>query len=214
MGSCETLCVFKKYSLVEGIDMKNQNGMEFSPKNPGWLATRVPTSYNDENLMRIIMFYVINTPCADLSARGIELSKYGWDSSIWRNDKLKKQLFDVAGIKRNESFIAVKKLDEIKEACKKINLAKGFQRDREKERLVIYKPSKYNEFLAICYHVRNSLAHGRLAMYPIKDSEDIMFVMEDGVARAKKFQVRARMVLKKSTLLEWIDILEKGSVMV
>ncbi len=189
--------------------MSNRNGREFSPKNPGWLSTKVPESYNDNDLMRIIMFYVINTPCTDLSAKGIPLSVYGWSGTIWKNDKLKNRLFDIANLKRKESFIIVKRLNEMKDACKKANLSKGFQKDRSQERIVIYKPSKYNEFLAICYHIRNSLAHGRLAMYPIKNSHDIMFVMEDGVARNSSFEVRARMILKKSTLLKWIDILEK-----
>ena len=189
--------------------MGKQNGFEITSKNPGWLNTRVPPSYFDNDFMRIILFYVFYTPCVDSSARGIPLSRYGWGKDVWKNDKLKNRLFEAAGIERKKTFTAVKRLNEMKKACSLINLKKGFQQERQNERIVIYKPSKYNEFMAICYHIRNSLAHGRLAMYPIKDSEDITFVMEDGVPQNDKFQVRARMVLKKSTLLKWIDILKR-----
>jgi hypothetical protein len=62
--------------------------------------------------------------------------------------------------------------------------------------------------MAVFYHIRNALAHGRLAMY--KYGKDIIFVLEDGIKSGDRFQVRSRMVLKKSTLLKWIDILESG----
>lgn len=41
-----------------------------------------------------------------------------------------------------------------------------------------------------------------------------MFALEDGIKLKNddKFQVRARMILKKSTLLKWIEIIEKGSL--
>lgn len=194
--------------------MAKKKGYEIVPINPGWIKGRVPSSYNDESLMRIIMFYVINTPCEDLSTRSISVRSYGWSGNVWKKGKLKKSLFEVAGLKAGENFISVKKIDEMKSTCTNAKMGKGFHKDRSEERIVIYKPSRYNEFLAICYHIRNSLAHGRLAMYPIANSEDIMFALEDGV-RLKydnKFQVRARMILKKSTLLKWIEIIEKGKL--
>ena len=43
-----------------------------------------------------------------------------------------------------------------------------------------------------------------------KHGEDIVFVLEDGVKKGDKFQVRSRMVLRKRTLLKWIEIIEKG----
>lgn len=197
---------------IGGEIMANKKGFEIAPQNPGWIKKRVPASYNDENLMRIIMFYVINTPCEDLSSRSIPVSSYGWGGNVWKNGKLKRELFDIANLKAGDNFISVKKIDEMKRACIDAKMTKDFHKKRSEERIVIYKPSRYNEFLAICYHIRNSLAHGRLAMYPIGNSEDIMFALEDGVKVKydNKFQVRARMILKKSTLLKWIEIIEKG----
>lgn len=74
---------------------------------------------------------------------------------------------------------------------------------------MIFK-GRYNEFLSICYHIRNSFAHGRLAMYDYENGKDIVFVLEDGVKKNGEFQVRSRMVLKKSTLLKWMNILKAG----
>ena len=54
-------------------------------------------------------------------------------------------------------------------------------------------------------HVRNCSAHNRFAIKPHKD--DWLFILED-VSRDKK--VSARMILKKSTLLRWIEIIEGG----
>ena len=189
--------------------MSKNNGIETTSINPGWIKRRVPNSYADDGLRRIIMFYVINTPCSDLSSSSIPLSEYGWDKNVWRNHDLKNTLFDVASIERNITFSVAKNISDMKTACQSIGMKKKFHDERQKEKIVIYKPNRYNEFMAIFYHIRNALAHGRLAMYPLGDETDIVFALEDGIKRNGEFQVRSRMILKKSTLLKWIDIIEK-----
>lgn len=188
------------------IDTK---GYEIASLNPGWIKRKVPDAYADDGLKRIVLFYVINTPCSDLSSSSIPMTEYGWGKDVWKNDKLKNQLLKVAKLERKKTFVAVKRTDEMKAACKSIKMPKGFQKDRSQEKIVFYKPSRYSEFLAVFYHIRNSLAHGRLAMYPIDGEKDIMFVLEDGIKKNGAFQVRSRMILKKSTLLSWIDLIEK-----
>ena len=66
---------------------------------------RVPDSYADDVRKEIILFYVINTPCTELSSSGIALTEYGWSKDVWKNDKLKNVLFNIAGLKRKESFL-------------------------------------------------------------------------------------------------------------
>ena len=105
-------------------------------------------------------------------------------------------------------FAVAKIVYDMKDTCQKVDLAGKFQEHRDVERIAIYKPSNYPEFMAVFYHIRNALAHGRLAMY--KHGEGIVFILEDGVKRGDRFQVRSRMVLKKRTLLKWIDIIESG----
>lgn len=188
---------------------EEKKGVEIAPLSPGWIKKTVPASYADDDLYRIVLFYVINTPCTDLSSSGLPLSSYGWGKEVWTKPTLKAKLFEVAGLEPKKTFFVAKKLNEMKSLCQAANMKKDFHKCREQEKIAIYKPSKYNEFMAILYHIRNALAHGRLAMYEIKGKQDIFFALEDGVKKGDKFQVRSRMLLKKSTLIRWINILEK-----
>jgi hypothetical protein len=185
------------------------SGYETAPINPGWIKKRVPDSYADNDLRDLIMFYVINTPCTDLSSSSISLSEYGWAKDIWKNEKLKSTLLGIAGLKRNSTLVVAHKADEMKAACEKASMKKNFHKNRSKERIVIFK-GRYNEFLSICYHIRNAFAHGRLAMYDCENGKDIVFALEDGIKKKGEFYVRSRMILKKSTLIKWMLILKSG----
>ncbi|MDD5905751.1 MAG: hypothetical protein PUC60_03940 [Clostridiales bacterium] len=195
--------------LVAGEHMAKDSGYEISPMNPGWIKRRVPDEYADDSLRDLIMFFVINTPCTDLSSSSIDLCDYGWGKDIWKNEKLKKALFQIAGIERGSTFVVAQKTNEMKSVCEKASLKKNFHKSRDIERIAIFK-GRYNEFLSICYHIRNAFAHGRLAMYDYENGKDIVFVLEDGVKKNGEFQVRSRMVLKKSTLIKWMLILKSG----
>lgn len=190
--------------------MTKENGYEYAPISPGWIKKRVPDSYADDVLKEIILFYVINTPCTELSSSGISLSEYGWSRDVWKNDKLKNKLFEIAGLKRKESFIVVHHTNEMKQGCEQAHMKKGFHQNRDFQKVVIYK-GRFNEFLSVFYHIRNAFAHGRLAMYGCNDG-DIMFALEDGVKRNGQFEVRSRMILKKSTLKTWMDIIKGGKL--
>lgn len=186
---------------------RNESLIEITLINPKWIKKVVPASYADDGLKRIILFYVINTPCVKLSSSGIPLSKYGWKKNVWQKGELKEWLFSLAGLCKNETFFVSEHADKTKNLFMMANMNGDFYKKRDREKIAIYKGS-YNEFESILYHIRNSLAHGRLAMYEINNSSDIMFALEDGVYRKGEFLVRSRMILKKSTLLKWIDVLE------
>lgn len=190
--------------------MSNANGCELASLHPGWIHKNILNEFNDDALKRIILFYVVNTPCTNLSSSAISVESRGWGKDIWKKGKLRETLMSVAGLESNKSYFVAKKTDEMKQTCKKANLGKGFQERREKESIAMYLPPKYNHFLAICYHIRNAFAHGRFSIYSA-DKDDAVFVLEDGVKRNTKFYVRSRMVLKRSTLVRWMDIIEAGS---
>lgn len=189
--------------------MSKNNGYEITSLHPGWIKKKVPDSYADDDLKEIVLFYVINTPCIDLSSSAIPLTDYGWSKNVWKDGDLKKALFKIANLEKNVTFAVALKTDEMKSTCKKVNLSKKFQTVRNVERIAIYK-SRYNEFLSICYHIRNAFAHGRLAMY--KHDNDIIFALEDGVKKNAEFQVRSRMIIKKSTLKKWMEIIKSGKL--
>lgn len=189
---------------------KRPSSCELSTMNPGWIHKVIEPQNYDEEYKRILQFYVVNTPCEKLSTSSLPLSHYGWGSKVWKNDELKKKLFEVAGLCRETTFVVAKTLEEMKSSFEKTSLKKHFHSDRDTERVAVYK-SNYNEFLAICYHIRNSLAHGRFQMYT-NSSNEVVFAMEDGIKQRDKFEVRSRMILKKSTLIKWIDILERNDM--
>ncbi len=128
--------------------MAKDNGYEIAPISPGWIKKRVPDNYADNDLRDLIIFFVINTPCTDLSSSGIGLNEYGWGKDIWKNERLKKCLFDIAGIERNSSFAVAHNANEMKDTCKKTSLKKSFHKSRDRERIAIYK-GRYNEFISI-----------------------------------------------------------------
>lgn len=84
-----------------------------------------------------------------------------------------------------------------------------FPSDFSRERVCIVDNQK-NQFLSVFYHIRNALAHCRLNMVDV-DGECV-FIFEDVQPQKNvdKLKVSARMILRKSTLLRWIDIIENG----
>lgn len=181
---------------------------EITSVDADWLNNRVPNAYADEDLHRIIVFYVFHTPCKRLSKNSIQIESYGWDNP-WLKKNPRAMLFEFAKFDASR-FVSANKLVDMQKKCAESNLSTDFFNNRLTQRVCFYN-CESNEWISLFYHIRNALAHGRIAMFP--NGDDITFVMEDGKSANKEgegFYVSARMVLNKSTLLDWIDILEKG----
>lgn len=116
--------------------MANNNGYVIASLTPGWIKKRVPDNYADDVLKDLIMFYVINTPCDDLSSSGIKLTEYGWGKDVWKNDRLKNYLFSIAGLERNSSFAVASKTDEMKLSVRRHHLKKIFIKTEAKNELL------------------------------------------------------------------------------
>jgi len=190
--------------------MAEENGIEVASVNPGWIKKEKNIKYMDLDMLRIFTFFVINTPCTEMSSSGIDVSTYGWGKKVWRTNELKNALLNVASLERGKTFVVAKKTTEMKKACEQCKAKKNFHDDRGQEKIVIYK-SRGNECLSIFNHIRNSFAHGRFNFYADKDNQ-VVIAMEDGVKHSGKFYVRSRMILKKSTLISWIDLLERKTL--
>ena len=190
--------------------MKKYDGYEYALVNPKWIDKKKKMEcYYDDDFFRILLFFVINTPCADVSYRSKDLEQYGWDKNVWKKSHLKNRLLKVTELERGRTFIVADKIDEMKKICEIAGTKNNFYQYWNNEKIVIYN-SRKNEFLSVFHHIRNSLAHGRFEIYEDKLGS-ITYVMEDGVRTKNKFEVRARMILKKQTLINWIDILERKS---
>lgn len=164
-------------------------------QSPNWIKNN-DIDFSDRNFQRIIDFYLLKSPAENLSARGRTLESYGWNNTY----DLKRKIGLISKLKPS-MFAFADALKEMEEALKDSNLYQRFW-ENHKERVCLYIVK--NQLNSLFYHIRNSFAHGRFDI--IKTKTDNIFVMED----VNKKYISARMVLKESTLLNWIDIIEHG----
>ncbi len=176
--------------------------------NQGFLDVKDFTKDELEILKEILPFYVINTIYEGYSYRSIPVTSYGWPDNIWNTGDLKDKLFYVANLNINHNVFIVSRLDMMREALVQADMGDNFYLNRRKEKIVIYVNSRTNLVLSVFKHIRNALAHGRFAMYKI--GEDYMFALESVDNSRLGLVVKARMLLKASTLLEWMKIIKKG----
>lgn len=189
--------------------MGNSNGMEMTCIKPRWVLQQVPKNFAIDKLKDIIIFYVFNTPCENASSSSIPMRNYGWKNNVFKTYDLKNYLYDFAGLERDKSLFFVKKLEEMHTSLRSAQLTGEFHKRRNTEKIVVYK-GKDNEIMCIFRHIRNALAHGRIAIYSVKN--EIIYVLEDGIVKQNEFEVRARMILKESTLIEWKETIESGKI--
>ncbi len=179
-------------------------------RHPTWLDTIVRNEYFDEELYQIILFYIIFSPCPQYCTQGRSLQYYGWKEKPWRTNRYLKAKLDAGVFERKSNFFRpVQKIPDLKEAFRKAKLENDFFKDRSFER-VAFLNTEDNSYMSLFRHVRCALAHGRLAIYPTPDNKDAVLVMENGNEKGAYFQVKARMVLRKSTLLKWSQIVRNG----
>lgn len=176
-------------------------------RNSEWLNWIAPEIFNDEELFRIVIFFVFHSPCPALSAMGRTLSDYGWSNPWKKPYYLNKQLIKITS---NPSLIvSAKKYNEMEEKLMEAGLKDNFPSDLLKERICVHNCEK-NQFMSIFRHLRNSFAHCRLNIADVEGECVLIFEDVRPNKNADKLEVSARMILKKSTLIKWIDIIESG----
>ncbi len=175
---------------------------------PEWLNQKELTRNELEILKEIFPFYVVNTILEGISYRSIKITEYGWPDNVWNTGTLKEQLLYAANLTLNSNLFMVDRLENMSDACQMAHLDSNFYQYREPERIVVYIDSRSNLVLSIFKHIRNALAHGRFVMYPSGD--DTIFVMESVDHSHRDLIVKARMVLRASTLLKWMEIIKRG----
>ena len=175
--------------------------------NAEWLQWIAPEKFNDAELFRIVTFFVFHSPCPGLSSMGKPLSAYNWNKPWRKPFYLNRQLRQAAST--YNLLFSASTYENMREALSKANLLERFPDDIKTERICIYDKMQ-NQFLSVFYHIRNAFAHCRLNMVDV-DGECV-FILEDVQPKKNSNQLRvsARMILRKTTLLNWIDIIEAG----
>lgn len=195
---------------------------------PGWVNANLPADfYSDTDYLKIYGFFVIHAMRPNRSSKGKEITKYGWPKDVWKNTSgvglkdvllysadlhLRSQFYDFVTREpiTTESFVSCQKLEDMSDTCHRAGVQKDFTRTRSVNRVAVYN-SEGNIILSVFDHIRNALAHGRFTIY-----EDGFIALESGKSvyvkakRKNMLDVRARMLLKKETLMKWIEIIESG----
>lgn len=180
----------------------------FSDRNPDWIRWIAPEHSNDQDLFKIVIFFVFHSPCSNLSSMGKTLDEYGW-SAPWRKPYYLNKQLRQASLYELVVYSA-KGYNEMDVALEKADLKETFPSDFSRERICIYD-NQGNQFLSVFYHIRNAFAHCRLNMVDVDG--DCVFIFEDVQPKknSNQLKVSARMILRKSTLLKWIDLIENGA---
>lgn len=186
-------------------------------KKASWLLAFPNDLEKSDNYIRIYRFFVVNSPVSGLSARGKDIAKeYGWkkpwSSPYYLNKQLKELttdknlLYSASSYEQKKS--STKKVELMDEAIKKANIVVFPETDFE--RICIYN-SKKNQIISTFSHIRNSFAHCR---YNVVDKGDERFYCFEDVDPKEDskgmVKVSARIVLKESSLIKWIELIESG----
>lgn len=176
-------------------------------RHPKWINWIAPDRFNDKDLFRIVIFFVFHSPCANLSSMRKTLSEYGWNTPWKKPYYLNRQLRQAAS--NYEIIYSAKGYNEMDRALEKAALKENFPSDFSHERICIYD-NQGNQFLSVFYHIRNAFAHCRLNM--VDADGECVFALEDVQPNNNSdcLKVSARMILRKSTLLKWIELIENG----
>ena len=151
-----------------------------------------------DDFFRIASFYLLFPLNDKTCIRSRTLLDYGWNQSRI-SDALKNELLGVSDYFSNvvttvnDEIINQKNL-----RCDSNDLLHG-----EKGAVEIGRTDT-NLFYSILHHIRNCLAHGnyRFAM----NDEDKYVLFEDHTTNAGSQSITARLVLKLSTLMGWINV--------
>lgn len=186
----------------------------FSPLCPEWLIDPENVGYDDE-FWEIINFYMLHSLCDGQSWKKNSLEntyswkKYPWSPASYLKTKLIKAIWD-----EEEPQIYMAKTRALFEG--KIygkNLDEDFYKRLSTQRVGFVKVSNGtnndNIIMSMFYHIRNALAHGRYGLITC-DENDYFILMEDGSKSGDFFEVTARMILKKSSLVKMIRAIKDG----
>lgn len=178
---------------------------------PGWVTCKDNMNITD-NQQKVLKFYLFGTPCSETSSCGRNMQQRGWPKDVWKNHELRNYLLATAKLQAGLTYQKADKLEEMSDKATIAKLQNKFQTARECNRVLFYSDCKRVDMLNILYYIRCALAHGRFEIYTNQNGCST-YVLE---AITKKrgsddYIVRARMVLRETTLIDWAETIMGGS---
>lgn len=189
------------------------DGAVYVEESPAWVHAGLSDKDIAKAIAPLLRFYVVNSPVEGLSARCKALSEYGWDKPWKKPQKLNQKIKDDST--NNQLYWSGKSMNEMKGCLVSAGL---FDCASMKSQTFIetaaFYDNKKNQTLSLFYHIRNALAHGRFAV--LRGNKGMWFAFEDVQKNSKKspwekcVRLSARMLLKNSTLINWMRLIQKG----
>ncbi|MDM8271571.1 hypothetical protein [Thermophilibacter provencensis] len=167
--------------------------------------------YSPEEFARLVQFYVLDRPFDQkVEDRAKTLEGYGWKGNP-QSTKLERLLLQQSGI---QQFIILGS-NSIKETLKIMKLDEEICADHP--RALLHRPTKIklnedgsitrasndNRMQCLLKNIRNGIAHGQTYIFP-----NGAILLED---KADEGAVTARILVRKESLLNWIDVIQAGS---
>ena len=171
-----------------------------------WMQEEIPADFADNGFFRIVLFYVLHSPCKKGSYSRTDLGWYQWKNP-WYSERFK-ELLDSTARFDETTFLHCDSKAGFRGTWLGSKFNDSFWYNRDIEFAVFSYAGESNPHLDLLHHIRNSLAHGRFTAKKIKMTSDYMVYFEDVDEVSETYRVTARIALKKSTLTQWIDIFE------
>lgn len=179
---------------------------------PGWVKSKDDLEFSN-NFNRIINFYVFGTPNSKVSSSGKNMKQRRWNKDVWTKGDLRSYLLIAAELQNDFNYKKVLTLDTFSQAASTVGLDRNWQNKRDMNRIIFHSDKESNEILNIFFYIRCAFAHGRFQIYEL-DSGDPVYVLESvsGKGEKEKYNVKARMILRESTLIKWADTILAGQI--
>ncbi len=160
---------------------------------------------------KLYSFFVTYSLCENQSRKRKTFTDYGWSNNQLKStskdgvvlENILKGIIDLT----KSNFVFTDEND-LKKQFDSLNLQDAALTEYDNERMVISKTNAGNKYLKLFYRIRNGLAHGKFILKKSSAGEK-MFVMQDDDTR----NVTARIVVKLSTLLKFVDEIDKSGVL-
>jgi hypothetical protein len=166
-----------------------------------WTFRQSVKLQGDDNLGKLLKFYLWETPVPDTSCKGRTFSQYGWNGKLYR--ELHARMREVSGFPIAEDGHWVKaRVSDIEKELAILNRLDHY--DCSFEFAVHAVKNDLNDTQSLFYLIRNSFAHGgfRICHY----NGERYFVFEN----REKGRLKGRAIFKEHTLLSWIGIVKRG----
>ena len=158
---------------------------------------------SEDEYYKLYSFYVTYSMCGSQSAKKRSFVDYGWESNRIIRTELGAKLKDVLSLSRNKDFIFTDE-DNLAEQFHLLDLDDGDLQSVDKEKAVISKTHESNSYLKLFYRIRDGFAHGKFRLLFSSGGERMIIVQDDN-----GHNVTARIVIKISTLLNIVDIVDR-----